>query len=185
MPALWHQQVHPLRKGCFWSARIHRLSLWSVQLKLAVVCGSTWRGPTGISRKTATSRVLGTFRRFADSPLLMRWLPTSAMVGVALLSLTACGRPQSAQAALIGQWEKDDERLPPISLTLTTARDGMVARLRLSGSEWHGTAVLDGTRLTMSFPNRPKVIGQLVAEKELTLRFDVSGPDYTLTRISD
>jgi hypothetical protein len=100
-----------------------------------------------------------------------------------LVVAIACAGPNAPEGAdIIGQWEKDDEALPPISLMLSMDGDSTVARLRLSGSELHGTALVDGARLRLRFPARPDVIGQFVSSTELKLRFNDSGPDYTLTK---
>lgn len=105
------------------------------------------------------------------------------IVSVAVVLAAACAGPNAPEGAeIIGQWEKADGDLPPISLTLSSDGAVTVARLRLSGSELNGTALVDGARLRLRFPARPEVIGEFVSRFELKLRLDDSGPDYVLTK---
>jgi hypothetical protein len=107
----------------------------------------------------------------------------NAIVSVALLVGIACVRSAPTRAEdIVGQWDKEDPRLPPISLTLSSDGRATVARLRLSGSELNGTAVVEGARLRLSFPGRPDVVGEFVSTTELKLRLSAGRPDYTLTK---
>ena len=105
------------------------------------------------------------------------------IVDVFVVVATACAGPNAPDGKdIIGQWEKQDPALPPISLTLSLDGVSTVARLRLSGSELNGTALVDGARLRLMFPARPEVVGRFVSRTELKLRLNDSGPDYTLTK---
>jgi hypothetical protein len=98
---------------------------------------------------------------------------------IGVLALAACNGsptpngPTLRVADVVGQWTKVEESLPPIDLLLT--RDGTIvrARLRLSGSESNGTATIDGSQLTLRFPDRSDIAGKLLSESELELQFDL------------
>jgi hypothetical protein len=105
------------------------------------------------------------------------------LIGVLVVAVACAGRNAPDSVDLIGQWEKQDGGLPPINLTVSVDGDSTVARLRLSGSELNGTAVVDGARVRLDFPDRPAINGQLVSSTELKLRLNDSGPDFTLTKL--
>ena len=74
-----------------------------------------------------------------------------------------------------GEWEKHDDRLPPIHLRLWLERDTLRARLRLSGTESSGTAKLEGNllRLDLSRGGEP-MEGEFLSPTELELRFGLN-----------
>ncbi|HVE80061.1 MAG TPA: META domain-containing protein [Gemmatimonadaceae bacterium] len=84
---------------------------------------------------------------------------------------------------VVGDWEKPEETLPPIALTLRRDGDAMRARLRLSGSESSGRAVLEGTVLRLDLEGRPRQItGELVSLTELRLLLDPAAAPYRLVK---
>lgn len=83
---------------------------------------------------------------------------------------------------ILGDWQKQDDKLPPISLTLTRQGEVVRARLRLSGVEAHGTATVDRRTLRVALPGRPELTGEFVSSSELTLRFEAAGRAYLLTK---
>lgn len=115
------------------------------------------------------SRVIGIFAR------------ALALTGMAFI--VACsGSLAPTTDEILGDWQKQDDKLPPISLML--ARDGEVvrARLRLSGVEVHGTAIVDRRSLRVALPGRPELTGEFASSTELTVRFEATGPAYLLTK---
>jgi hypothetical protein len=107
----------------------------------------------------------------------------NAIATVVVIVTAACaGSNVPEDAGIIGQWEKQDRALPPISLTLSSDGGSTVARLRFSGSDLIGTALVEGARLKLRFPGRPDMVGEFVSNTELTLRLDDGGPGYLLTK---
>ena len=82
----------------------------------------------------------------------------------------------------MGTWEKQDTMLPPISLTLAADGDTTRARLRLSGVELHGTAIVDGDRLELVFPDRQPITGRFTSKTELIVRLGEAGSEYALRK---
>ena len=106
--------------------------------------------------------------------------------------ITAPGRRLIFSAAspllsqITGDWEKQEETLPPIQLRLWIERDTLRARLRLSGSESAGTATLHGRELRLRLSGRPEQLtGEFVSPKELELRFARGTQTYRLRLIQD
>jgi hypothetical protein len=84
---------------------------------------------------------------------------------------------------IVGQWTKVDKSLPPIDLLLTRDGDIVRARLRLSGSELNGTATVDGSEVTLRFPDRSNpLVGKFLSESELELQFDLPAPQQRLRK---
>jgi hypothetical protein len=78
---------------------------------------------------------------------------------------------------ITGDWEKQEQTLPPIHLSLWLERDTLRARLRLSGSDLTGTARLTGRELRLDLSGRAEQItGTLVSASELELRFGEREP---------
>jgi len=76
----------------------------------------------------------------------------------------------SGAAQVTGDWEKEEQTLPPIHLRLWIDGDTLRARLRLSGSEAFGIASFDGRALRLELSGRPEPLtAQLVATNELEL----------------
>jgi hypothetical protein len=106
--------------------------------------------------------------------------------GVALLLiLTAgCARPAApTPAGIVGEWVRVEDALPPIHLTLFEQGRTLGARLRLSGREAHGTAVLEGVRLHLSLDDgASEIVGELISDSELRLQLGSEARTYTLRR---
>ena len=111
--------------------------------------------------------------------------------GVCGLLILACpqpresGRPESApdSARVTGEWEKEEQTLPPIHLRLWLERDTLRARLRLSGSESFGIGTFDGRTLRLDLSGRAQPIrAELVSENELELRLAEGTDAYRLRR---
>jgi heat shock protein HslJ len=109
--------------------------------------------------------------------------------GDSLVIVTAPGRrlvftPLAAArhaAQVTGEWEKEEQTLPPIHLRLWVERDTLRARLRLSGSESFGIASFDGRALRLDLSGRARPLeAELVAPNELELRLGARG--YRLRR---
>ena len=88
--------------------------------------------------------------------------------------------------AVLGTWQKTDDRLPPIGLDVT--RDGSVlrARLRLSGVERVGTVTGTPSRLVVSFPDASSatpMIAELVSAIEMRVRLSAGGEAYLLRKV--
>jgi hypothetical protein len=99
---------------------------------------------------------------------------------IGALALVACtgssstpNGPTLRVADVVGQWIKVEKSLPPIDLLLSRDGDLVRARLRLSGSESNGTATVDGSQVTLRFPDRGDIVGKFVSESELELQFDL------------
>ena len=99
---------------------------------------------------------------------------------IGALALVACNGSSSTPngptlrvADVVGQWIKVEKSLPPIDLLLSRDGDIVRARLRLSGSESNGTATVDGSQVTLRFPDRGDIVGKFVSESELELQFDL------------
>ena len=103
---------------------------------------------------------------------------------IALALITACSPPAEPRLdEIAGDWQKEEQTLPPISLELTRRGEVLHARLRLSGTESIGTAVLDGATLRVQLPGRDApLIGTLVSPTELDFRLDPARPPYRLRK---
>ena len=87
---------------------------------------------------------------------------------------------------ITGDWEKQEQTLPPIHLRLWLERDTLRARLRLSGSESFGTARLDGRQLHLDLSGRAERLeGTLISTNEIELRLGRTGEGYRLRRRTD
>ena len=95
---------------------------------------------------------------------------------------TGCSPVAPSAAEIIGTWEKQDTALPPITLTLSSDGPATRARLRLSGAEFNGMAVVEGDRLQLTFPDRQPIAGRFASKTDLTIRLDESGPEYALKK---
>ena len=85
--------------------------------------------------------------------------------------------------AVIGEWEKEEQTLPPIHLRLWVDGDILRARLRLSGRESIGTATFNGKELRVDLGQRwERLTGVLVTANELDLRFATTGRAYRLRK---
>jgi hypothetical protein len=61
--------------------------------------------------------------------------------------------------------------------------DGRIlTRLRLSGVELNGTALVDGAQLRLIFPNRPDATGELLSTSEMNLWLEPNGQAFRLTK---
>jgi imidazolonepropionase-like amidohydrolase len=102
------------------------------------------------------------------------------------LDAACAGAARDSLAAVVGSWEKADDRLPPISLDVT--RDGSTfrVRLRLSGVERRG--ILSGTSrdLVLSFVDAPgtaSMSAEVVSMTEMRLRPSSGGEAYLLRKV--
>ena len=90
-------------------------------------------------------------------------------------------------AAIVGRWEKTDDRLPPIGLDVTRDGSTLRARLRLSGVERQGTVSGSARRLVFSFPDASgatSMIAELVSATEMRVRLSAGGETYRLRRMN-
>jgi hypothetical protein len=110
------------------------------------------------------------------------------LVGALVLAACSSGTnspngPMLRVSDVVGQWIKVDKSLPPIDLLLTRDGDIVRARLRLSGSESNGTATVDGSEVTLRFPDRSNpIVGKFLSESELELQFDLPAPQQRLRK---
>jgi hypothetical protein len=82
-----------------------------------------------------------------------------------------------------GDWEKEEQTLPPIHLRLWLERDTLRARLRLSGSESFGTGAFDGRTLRLDLSGRPAPMrAELTSADALELRLAEGTDAYLLRR---
>ena len=96
----------------------------------------------------------------------------------ALLSVCAQGiRPDD----VLGEWEKQDEFLPPINLILSRDETRLLVRLRLSGVDLRGSATLEDNELRLELPNREPINGVFTSKETLKIRVDDRG-EYNLTK---
>ena len=107
---------------------------------------------------------------------------------IGILALAACNgsstpnSPTLRVADVVGQWRKVEKSLPPIDLLLTRDGDVIRARLRLSGIEANGTATVDGTQITLRFPDRAELVGKFISDSELELQFDLPPQEQRLLK---
>jgi hypothetical protein len=100
-----------------------------------------------------------------------------------VLVLTSCeSSPAPSADDAIGDWEKQDNLLPPINFVLSGNNGRIDARLRLSGVEANGTATLVDGQLRLRFPDRQDVVGQLISKNEMRLRLNGAGPEFVLRK---
>ncbi len=102
------------------------------------------------------------------------------------LDAPCAGAPRDSLAALVGRWEKTDDRLPPIGLDVTRDGPTLRVRLRLSGVERHGTVSGTAQRLVFGFPDAAatSTTGELVSATELRLRLSADGEAYRLRKVN-
>ena len=105
-----------------------------------------------------------------------------AMALAACNSASTANSPTLRVADIVGQWLKVEKSLPPIDLLLTRDGDIVRARLRLSGIEANGTATVDGTQVTLRFPDRAELVGKFLSETELELQFDLPPQEQRLRK---
>jgi hypothetical protein len=82
----------------------------------------------------------------------------------------------------LGEWEKQDNLLPPINLLLSRDDGRIVARLRLSGVEANGAATITETGLRLVLPGRQDIVGEFISKTQLKLRLDAAGPEFELRK---
>jgi len=71
---------------------------------------------------------------------------------------------------VLGEWEKEDNSLPPIHIVLSRDGTRILARIRLSGVDLNGMATLDGNQLLMRFDGREEITGTFSSRNLLNLR---------------
>jgi hypothetical protein len=105
---------------------------------------------------------------------------------LACLGAACVGATGDSLAAVLGRWEKTDDRLPPISLDVTRDGSTLRVRLRLSGVERHG--ILSGAprQLVLSFPDASgttSMSAELVSATEMRVRLSSGGEPYVLRKV--
>jgi len=93
------------------------------------------------------------------------WLASLLLVGVVI----ACAAKRVAVEGIVGEWEKQDNSLPPIHLVLSKDGIQIRARLRLSGVDLSGTAQLDGDQLRLNFSGRNEIKARFTSATTLLL----------------
>lgn len=84
---------------------------------------------------------------------------------------------------VVGEWQKDDDRLPPVHLLITRDGSALSARVRLSGIERMGTAAVDGRRLILTLTEPTDVVeGEFTSSTELMLQLRRDGEPYRLLK---
>ncbi len=118
-------------------------------------------------------------------------LARATLSGICVLLILACSQPRESRqsesapdsARVTGEWEKEEQTLPPIHLRLWLERDTLRVRLRLSGSESFGTGTFDGRTLRLDLAGRAGPISaQFTSADELELRFAEGTDAYRLRR---
>jgi hypothetical protein len=106
------------------------------------------------------------------------------VVALVLLVASGCGRSTSLSTDdMVGEWQKQGNSLPPISLLITSEGSGLRARLRLSGAEAHANAIVHGRMLRLEFDQkRADLQGEFVSKNELDLRFQPGRETYRLRK---
>jgi hypothetical protein len=72
---------------------------------------------------------------------------------------------------VLGEWEKEDNSLPPIHIVLSRDGTRILARIRLSGVDLNGTATLDGNQLRIRLAGREELTGTFNSRNLLNLRW--------------
>jgi len=110
------------------------------------------------------------------------------MVALALC-IAACGRRESPMSTeeIIGEWRKQDNKLPPVNLLLTSEGVGLRARLRLSGRELFGRATVQGYDLHIRFDedssgSRGVLNGRFDSKTHLVVHLEPDGTPYHLVK---
>jgi hypothetical protein len=107
----------------------------------------------------------------------------SCLLFVLLIVLSSCVKtPAPVSDDILGEWEKQDELLPPITLVLSREGTTIFGRLRLSGRESHGIALVEGERFRLKLAGQQEVSGQLVSQYELRLHLSDKDPPFVLTK---
>ena len=104
---------------------------------------------------------------------------------VFVFAIGCSGRPDAPRTPdIVGEWDKLENTLPPVSLTVVRDGAALKARLRLSGTEANGTVVLDSNRLRVQLVGRSQPLtGVLVSRTELRLSAP-NGTEYRLLKTS-
>lgn len=85
-----------------------------------------------------------------------------------------------------GNWQKLDDRLPPISLDITEAGTTMRARLRLSGVQLDGELTGTPRALVLRFPSavgERTMTATVVSLTEMRLQMAPGGETFTLRKV--
>ena len=96
--------------------------------------------------------------------------------------LTACTDNALQPDDVLGDWEKQEDSLPPVNLFLSKHGARLLARLRLSGVELNGVARLEDNQLYLDFPNREPMKGEFTSGSSLNLRVDKGSEQFVLTK---
>jgi hypothetical protein len=106
-------------------------------------------------------------------------------LSAALLFGCAGAGSRTTASSVIGEWEKQEQTLPPINLSITGDSSALRARLRLSGTERFGTATLDGSNLLLKFDrDTQQVRAELRSPTEMRIVFGVNGLSFVLRKQS-
>lgn len=107
-------------------------------------------------------------------------------LAVAAIALAAgCSKSEATSATLptelTGEWEKLERSMPPVGLLFTKDGNQTRARIRFSGAEYNGTAVVNGDAILLTFPGMESPLtGRLISADEMTL--DLGVPTETRLR---
>ena len=77
-----------------------------------------------------------------------------------LVAASACTNKVPTDAEVLGEWEKEDDSLPPVNLLLSKEGSQLKARVRLSGVELNGIATLTENELRLTFQGRDDITGE-------------------------
>ena len=128
------------------------------------------------ARKRHMTKRTASRREQRQIPDIARWFLMVILVAV----MTSCADNGITEDEVLGEWEKQGDSLPPIHLVLSKDRTRMLARLRLSGVDLSGNAILEGAQLRLILAGREPMIGQFVSMSTLKLR--LGDRDFLLTK---
>ena len=110
---------------------------------------------------------------------LFGWTVTALLI----TAIASCNPPSTPSAdAIVGEWELPGESLPPINLMLTPQGSELRARLRLSGVERHGRAIVTDSTLRIAFDDGRALDGRFTSSTQLILYFGSAERTYVLQK---
>jgi hypothetical protein len=108
-------------------------------------------------------------------------LRAAFVVAVVATAVASCMAADTIRPTdVLGEWSRPGDSFPPVNLTLSDSGSGLRARLRLSGTETHGSATIEGHQLRLALDGRPEMSGEWVSKTELRLHFGGTAGSYTL-----
>ena len=100
-----------------------------------------------------------------------------------ITAIASCNPPSTPNPdAIVGEWEVPAGSFPPINLVLTPQGPELRARLRLSGVERHGRAIVTDTTLRIAFDDGGALDGRFTSRTQLILYFGSGGRTYALQK---